>query len=169
MSDASIEFDEDIGGVITTAATEATEELLVGREDNLTFQTIQRAHEILDAAARQYGYHVESIKESLELTEVQRGDGELQVVFGWSHPAAEYFEFGTSPHTIQGNPVLVFVWEDRHNPPTWVKENFERARSDSGEPGYKTFLQSVEVDGVNEIRFVRGALDWLRRGGAAET
>jgi hypothetical protein len=167
MGNSSVEFDEDIGGKITTAATDATEELLVGRQNNLTFQTIQKAHSILDAAARQYGYHVESIKESLELTEVQRGDGELQVVFGWSHEAAQYFEFGTSPHTVRGNPVLAFVWEDRHNPPQWVKENFERARSDSGEPGYLTFLRKTEPDGVTEVRFVRGALEWLRQGGAS--
>jgi hypothetical protein len=167
MTDASIEFDDDIGGVITTAATDATEELLVGRENNLTFQTIRRAHRILDAAARQYGYHVDAIKESLELTEVEKSNGELEVVFGWSHEAAQYFEFGTSPHVVRGNPVLVFVWEDRHDPPEWVREQFERTRSDSGEPGYLTFLHKTEPDGVTEVRFVRGALDWLRSGGAA--
>jgi hypothetical protein len=116
----------------------------------------QAAHDRLRQYADQYDYRVDAIIESFELDTVERSDRTLTIRWGWTHEAAVYFEFGTSDHTIEGDPVLSFIWEERHNPPEWVRENYEREGD-----GYRVFLPEVEVDGVRETRFARRSLRYL--------
>ena len=117
-------------------------------------QAIEQSHEIL----RQYGsandYNVESIIDSLQVPEVERTANGFRVRWGWDHPAAPIWEWGASEYTIDGNPVLSFVWE---NPPAWVRDEFE-AEGD----GYRVFFGSVEHPGFPEARFARAVLDFLR-------
>jgi hypothetical protein len=153
----------DAGAIITEAATDEMRREFIGKENNLVFQTIEKAHRFLRRAGERYNYLVESVIESLEMVSTDERGGTLAINFGWAHPQAERYEYGTSAHTIQGDPILAFVWEDRHDPPGWVREQFDRARSDRGFGGYLTFLREVEVDGIKEIRFARRALDWLER------
>jgi len=115
-------------------------------------------HGRLDRFARKFDYQIESVKASLQPVEVERSGGTLTIRFGWEHEAFPYLEFGTSEHTIDGDPILSFVWEERHDPPAWVREEFE-AEGD----GYRVFLPEVEVAGVKETRAIRDALNWLRR------
>jgi len=156
-------FLDNAGGIITEELTDDVREEFVGGQNNLTFRTIQEAHASLREAAERYNYLVESVIDSLELVETQERGGEIAISFGWAHPQAERYEFGTSPHTIQGQPVLSFVWQDRHDPPEWVRDQFDRERSERGFGGYRVFLQEVDVAGIVEIRFVRGALRWLEQ------
>jgi hypothetical protein len=145
-------------GKLQEALFDDVERRLVGERDNLVAQAISFVHGRLDRYAREFDYRVEPIKESLVVEGVQRSGGSITVRFGWTHEAMPYLEFGTSEHTIGGDPVLSFIWEERHDPPDWVAEEFE-AEGD----GYRVFLPEVEVAGVRETRAVRDALNMLRR------
>jgi hypothetical protein len=75
--------------------------------------------------------------------------------FSYPHQASEYFEFGTEAHTITPTQadMLVFEWEDA---PPEVREMF----SDT----FPTvFFKQVEVDGIDELRFVRDSRDEVAR------
>lgn len=161
----------DAGGIITEELTDEVRREFVGKQNNLVFQTIQQAHTFLREDGERFNYLVEPVIDSLEMVETDERGGTLAINFGWAHPQAERYEFGTSAHTIQGDPVLSFVWEDRHDPPAWVRDQFQRARSERGFGGYRTFLREVDVAGIKEIRFARRALRWLRneleRGGGS--
>lgn len=137
------------------AALDKVEHEVVGKRDNLVHQFVQEAHDRLRAYGERHDYDVEPVIDSLAGPEVTRTERRLEVRIGWDHPAAPYFEFGTSDHTIQGEPVLSFVWED---PPDWVATEFEPEGD-----GYRVFLPEVEVDGLPKSRFIRDALEWLRR------
>lgn len=139
-----------------TAVLDAAETRLVGERNNLIFQAVQRVHDRLRAYGREFDYDVEPVIDSFGGVEVDRSPGQLRIRFGWEHPAIKYFEFGTSEHTIQGDPVLSFVWA-ADEAPEWVAREFE-AEGD----GYRVFLPEVEVAGIKESRAVRDAVNWLR-------
>jgi len=127
--------------------------------DGAIQNAIEAAHERLREYAQEFNYRIESVIASLQGPEIiEQSERHFRVRFGWDHEAAPYLEWGTSDHTIEGNPILSFIWEDRHNPPDWVAEQYEREGG-----GYRVFLPEVEVAGVRETRFARHALDWLRR------
>lgn len=148
MATISQSFEADLAD----AVLDDVEHELVGQADPLVFQAIQQSHEALRDFAGQYD--VGPIIDSLELTDVERTADGLTVRWGWDHPAAPFFAFGTSDHTVDGKPVLSFVWED---PPQEVREQFDR----EGE-GWRVFFSSVSVSGIDETRFVRIGLQWLR-------
>jgi len=130
----------------------------LGNDGHIT-GAIEAAHERLREYAREFDYRIESVIDSLQGPEIiEQSDRHFTIRFGWDHEAAPYLEWGTSDHTIEGDPILSFIWEDRHNPPDWVAEEYEREGG-----GYRVFLPEVEVSGVRETRFARHALDWLRR------
>lgn len=67
--------------------------------------------------------------------------------FGYLHPATVYFEFGTPDHEVEAQEaeMLAFEWPDA---PQEVREMF----SDT----FPTvFFESVEVSGINALRFVQ--------------
>lgn len=150
----------DAGGLITEAAREEVRRQMVGQERNLIARTIIEANSNLEEAAAVNEWDVESVTASWNVEVDERGDT-LAIRIENTHPAADYFEFGTSDHTINGDPVLSFVWEERHDPPEWVRENFEEETSEGGRPGYRVFLANVDVQGLPETRFLRSALDFL--------
>ncbi|MFC5278647.1 hypothetical protein ACFPM1_07750 [Halorubrum rubrum] len=127
--------------------------------DGPVMDAIEAAHERLREYGREFDYHVEPIIDSLQGPAIiEQSDRHFTIRWGWDHEAAPYLEWGTPEHTIEGDPVLSFIWEDRHNPPDWVAEEYEREGG-----GYRVFLPEVEVAGIRETRFARHAFDWLRR------
>jgi len=143
------------------AVMDDVEAQLVGEEANLIYEFVELVHERLRSYASRHGYDVQSTIDSLGPVEVDREDGRIAVTIGWTSEQMARFEWGVSPHTINGDP-LVFVWE---NPPDWVKEEFDQARSSGGEfqSGYKVFLQEVDHPGIPESRAIRDAWNGLRR------
>jgi hypothetical protein len=135
------------------ALLDAAERELVGRTGNLVFQAIQRSHEVLRSVGATEEYDIEPIIDSLGEVEVNRTDGAITARWGWTHEAAPFFEFGTRPHTVEGDPVLAFRWEDA---PPEVREQF-------AETFPVVFFQSVDVDGIEEAAFVRAGLSYLRQ------
>ena len=133
----------------------------VGRQGNLVHRAIQQSREALEDFADQY--NVGPIFDSLEGPDVTRTGNRITVRWSFEHPAAGYFEFGTADnYTIEGNPVLSFVWED---PPQWVRQEFDQARDPGGRfaTGWRVFFHTVDSgDGIAETRFTRWGLRWLR-------
>lgn len=148
----------DFEAELRAALLDDVERQLVGRRDNIVHRVVQRVHDVLREYADRYDYRAEPLLESLAQPQVSRGPRAVVVRVGWAHEAFPFFEFGTSDHTIEGNPVLSFVWEDRHDPPPWVAREFEREGN-----GFRVFLPEVEVAGLPESRAIRDTLHWLRR------
>lgn len=118
---------------------------------------IEHSHDVLRSVGQANDYHVDSIIDALQAPTVTRRSGGFQIRWGWDHDAAPFFEWGTPDnYTIDGNPILSFVWE---NPPSWVREAFEPEGD-----GYRVFFRSVDSGrGIEESRFVREGIASLRR------
>lgn len=144
-------FEDDL----REALLDDAERQLVGEQGNLVFQLIQQAHDILRAYGQRNDYDVEPVIESLGQVDVDRGRDSLTIRVGWEHEAAPFFELGTSDHTVEGNPLLSFVWED---PPAEVQEQWPNEGD-----GVRMIIDEVSVSGLPESRYVRDALHWLRR------
>jgi hypothetical protein len=142
------DFDRDVWQNIL----DDVERQLVGEFDPLVFQAVQEAHDTLRAYGASHDYDVESVIESFAGVEVDRTPSSITVTYGWDHPAAEYFEFGTSNHTVDGDPVLVFEFDAEEYP--YLKEMF---------PEGTAFLPQTEPSGLPEARFARDSQHWLRR------
>jgi len=153
MATVEREFEDKLN----EALLDELEHEFIGKPNNLVHQTVQQAHDILRAYGDAHDYDVEPIKRSAQ-REVRRTEDIVQSRMGWPHPAAPHFQMGTSPHTVEGDPVLRFVWEDA---PQGVREKWDHTERVDGDP--VVFLPEVEVDGLPESRFVRDALHWLRR------
>lgn len=144
-------LEDDFEDKMTEALVDATAEKLMS---DIIPRMIQQSHDVLEAYGSRNDYNVQPVIDSLQEPELEKRDGGLTVTWGWEHEAAPYFEWGTSAHTVEGNPILSWVWED---PPDWVKEQFEREGS-----GYRVFFTETEPSGIPEARFARAALDFLR-------
>lgn len=136
------------------AVLDNAEQQLIGRVEDAT----AHAHDTLRAYGEEFDYDVDPIIASFEGPIVDRSNDRLTIRWGWTHDASVYMEFGTSDHTVEGDPVLSFIWEDA---PTGVHETFPGTERVEGDP--RVFLPEVEVAGLEETRFVRDALNWLRR------
>lgn len=134
------------------ALLDSAEETMVGAQDNLVFQSIQRAHRQLSRYGTQNDYDTDPIEESFSGVDYSRDRTTIHAEWSWSHEAAGYVEFGTSDHTIQGQPLLVFEFDSGEYP--GLAEMF---------PDETAFLPEVSVSGLPESRFVRNSLNTLRR------
>jgi hypothetical protein len=134
------------------ALLDNAERTMVGAQDNLVFQSIQRAHRQLSRYGTRNDYDTDPIEESFAGVDYSRDRTSIHAEWSWSHEAAGYFEFGTSDHTIQGQPLLVFEFDGSEYP--GLAEMF---------PDETAFLREVEVSGLPESRWVRESLNTLRR------
>jgi len=117
--------------------------------------TVAKMDALLAAYGRRHDYDVGPVIESRTEPAITRDRTSIRAFWGYYHPAARPMAFGTSDHTVDGDPVLTFVWED---PPQWVTEEFEQEGD-----GYRVFFSSVDVSGLPAGRFVRDGLADLRR------
>lgn len=134
------------------ALLDNVENTLVGARGNLVFQSVQRAHRQLDRYGSSNDYRVETIQDSFTGVDASRDRSSIHAEWFWTHEAAGFFEFGTSDHSIKGDPLLVFMFDSGEYP--GLAEAF---------PGGTAFLEEVEVSGLPESRFVRNSLNSLRR------
>lgn len=152
---ATIEFDRD---ELTAETTRQLAAAMTGR-NGLAWQAIQQSHARLREWADEY--EVEPIIDSLEVPRdgpaFQPEAGQIDLEWRWTHPAAEFFARGTSPHTINGNPILSFIWEDA---PTEVSEMFPHTERVNGDP--RVFFSDVTVAGIDRTDYDRHGLAWLR-------
>lgn len=135
------------------ALLDSVERTMVGARDNLVFQSVQRAHGRLRRYGQRAGdYNVAPLIESFAGVDAKRDRTSIHVEWSWSHEGMRWLEYGTSDHTIQGDPVLVFQFDSQDYP--HLDEMF---------PDGTAFLPEVEVSGLPESRAVRESLNWLRR------
>jgi len=106
------------------------------------------------AYASRNGYDIDHIWEDFEGPFVDRSDGTITLRMKWPGLTA-LFEYGVSPHTIEGNPLLAFIWE---SPPEGTRP-----------PGAPEHIVADEVNwgsvtgGIPESRAIRDGLEWLRQ------
>lgn len=134
------------------ALLDGIENTLVGSQGNLVFQAVQRAHRQLSRYGNSNDYDTDPIEESFTGVDYSRDRTSIHAEWFWEHEAAGFMEFGTSDHTIQGQPLLVFGFDSGQYP--GLAEIF---------PNETAFLQEVEVSGLPDSRFVRESLAELRR------
>jgi len=122
----------------------------IGRD----LRDIARAKWISYAAAN--GYDIDHIWQDVEGPLVERDSDSVTIRVEWPGLTA-LFEWGVSPHTIDGNPLLVFIWEDA---PPEAREEFP------GDPP-RLFQQSVnwgsQTGGIPEARAIRDTIDEVGR------
>jgi len=141
---------------------EAVMDDVEARVEELVENFVEVAHANLRAYGQRHGYAVEGAIDSVSDVQVDRSDGRVTVRVGWSDEQMGRWEFGVSPHRIDGDPILSFVWED---PPNWVREEFDQARGAGGEfaSGWRVYFDSVDHPGIPESRAIRDAMNGLRR------
>jgi hypothetical protein len=114
----------------------------------------QVAEENWRSYAAEHDYDIDHIWEDAEGPFVERDEDSVNLRIEWPGLTA-LFEFGVSPHTIEGNPLLSFVWE---GPPEGTRP-----------PGAPKYVETQKVNwgsvtgGIPESRAIRDALNWLRR------
>ncbi|SEW10318.1 hypothetical protein [Natrinema salifodinae] len=133
-------------------ALDEAESKLVGQQNPVVYQAVRVSHGTLRSYAGRTDYDAESIIDSFAGVEVDRSDGELTVTWRWEHDAAVFFNNGTSDHTIDGDPVLVFRFDQDKYP--YLAEMF---------PDGTAFLPDADVSGLPQSRFVQAGLEWLRQ------
>jgi hypothetical protein len=104
-------------------------------------------------------WSVEAIAESVEIEwqpsepggELAKGDA---LVAEWTHPHANKIEVGVRPHEIEGDPILVFEWQ---NIPDDVAEQFRPQWEDSDafldEP--QVAFAKIEHPGIPGVGFIQ--------------
>lgn len=147
----------DFGDDLADAMLDEAEAKLIGEEANYIFQLVELVHAELRSYGRRNGYDVESTIDSLGTPVVDRSEGRVAVTVGWESEQMDRWEFGVSRHTIDGNPILSFIWED---PPQWVREEFDQGRSDDGTftSGWRVFFGSVDHPGIPASRAIRDSM-----------
>jgi hypothetical protein len=151
MTTLTSPFEDDL----REALLDDAERQLIGEQANLAQQFVQQAHDTLREYGQEFDMNIEPVIDSLEVGDVSRDSNGVSVRLEWTHEAAGYFEVGTSRHTVQGQPVLSFIWED---PPQWVREAFDQEAG-----GWRVFFAEVEVSGIPAARYIRDTLEWLRQ------
>lgn len=113
-------------------------------EDEIGPQLMSVARGNWQRYAQANGYDISFIHEEATYA-VERDGDSVDLRVEWPELTA-LFEFGVSPHTIQGNPVLHFYY-DRID--QWVTTEEVEWGSETG--------------GIPESRAIRDSLLWLRR------
>ena len=104
-------------------------------------------------------WSVEAIADSVEVSwESGESEGALAkgdaLIAEWTHPHADKIEVGVKPHTIEGDPILVFEWQ---NIPDDVAEQFRPQWEDPDsfldEP--EVAFTKVEHPGIPAVGYIR--------------
>ncbi len=150
MTDLPIFEDDARAAFVDVAEQRVQDEFLPLLDQHIT--------ERLEMYGSRNDYNVDVLIDAMRTT-TERTDRGVEAVVHLPHPSL-LFETGTVAHAIEARnaDVLSFVWERRHDPPQWVREEFEPE-----DDGWRVFLPRVEVRGLPEGRFVRDALHDIRR------
>jgi len=133
---------------------EAAKQALLDEAESQMPAWVDRLTAITELNWRQYasrkGYSIEHIWED-RTTSTRRTPNSVQATVRW--PFSALFEYGVSPHVIEGNPTLAFWWE---SPPEGTRP-----------PGAPSFVVADSVNwgsvtgGIDGSRAIRdGLLQW---------
>jgi len=147
------------------ATAEDFEETLEARSKELAMEAANRwfseSNERLLQGGDEHDYDVFPVVQSAQPP--QWDAREQAAVMSWPHRASAFFAHGTTSHEIEGDPLLVFEYEEMRG------EEF----ADTGKTWEEVFddfptvfLPRVEVDGIPRIPFdvegKRTAARWLQ-------
>lgn len=130
------------------------ENALYAEPDNLAFRFLRSANENFREYASRHDYDIDAIPDSGQVTDTQRSNRGVSATVEWPHRLTALFEFGVTPHVIEGNPRLAFSWP---SPPSGTRPQ-----------GAPSFVSTDKVNwgsvtgGIPESRSIRGALQLLR-------
>lgn len=101
----------------------------------------EEAQQRWQSYARAHDYDIDHIWEDAELVIERSPDG---VTLRIEYPElTALFEFGVSPHTIEGNPLLHFYWPEQDR---WVKtESVEWGSETGGIPASRAIRDSLNM------------------------
>lgn len=119
------------------------------------------ANETLTQAGDDHEYEVFPVVQSAQPPQWDENEG--AAVMAWPHQAAVFFEHGTTAHEVEGDPLLVFEWEEmRGEEFADTGKTFEEVFDEFP----TVFLPRVSVDGIPRIGFAeqgrRDAARWLK-------
>jgi hypothetical protein len=123
--------------------------------ERLARYVIELVHDNLRDYADRHDYDVESTIESVDWSVERSGDG-VTITIGWRDRQMLRWEFGTSDHTVPGDPVLVFPFDGDEYP--YLAEMFDEGIA---------YLPDADVTGLAESRAIRDAMNQLRREAGA--
>jgi hypothetical protein len=131
----------------TTTLEVAAEEISRDQAMEAANRVFSWSQDNLYAAGDDRGYDVESVAQMAQPPQWVESEG--GAVVEYPHPASNFFEDGTQTHEIVADgETLAFEWPDA---PREVQEMFE-------ETFPTVFFESVEVEGIEPLGFLRGAL-----------
>lgn len=110
--------------------------------DDIGPRLVDIARENWRAYASRHDYDIDHIWEDAELF-VERDDSSVEIRIEWPGLTA-LFEWGVDPHTIEGNPLLHFYWDEIDQ---WITTESVNWGSETG--------------GIPESRAIRDAIDQL--------
>jgi len=159
-------LEKSFEGDLQTALMNDAEKTMANLMDNF----VELVHTRLRSYGQRHGYDVAPTIASASRVRVDQQSGTITAHVGWADDQMTRWEFGVDPFTMPAREprtadVLSFVWED---PPQWVREEFDRARSTEGQfvSGWWVFLPEVdetEHPGIPESRAIRNSWNGLRR------
>lgn len=154
----TVSVDDRLPPTASSALLASARERVLDERGNLLFQAVRVAHGALRSWGARHDYDVEPVTESVEVTNVSSTDRTVSARVTWTHSGAKYMNFGVSPHTIDGNPIISYIWKDA---PQEVREMFSDTERVGGDP--RVFLQSVDHPGIPAARFVQAGVSWLQQ------
>lgn len=146
-----MKLDSDFEQDLQAAMRDEIEQTLRGDIGPLLRDT---AEEFFKQYAQRQGYDIEHIWQDASDPIVDVDDTSVSVRIEWPELTA-LFEFGVAPHTIDGSPLLQFVWDA---PPEGTRP-----------PGAPEFVVAESVNwgsvtgGIDEARAIRDAMNEVRR------
>lgn len=134
------QFENDLRDALIDDAEDA----LYNGPNNLAFQLLQDAETNFQNYANAHDYDIEHIWQDAKVTDARRTARGASARIEWP-PLTSLFEFGVSPHTIRGNPILHFFWAAKNR---WVRTEEVNWGSETG--------------GIPESRAIRNAINGFR-------
>lgn len=141
--------------------TDDMEAGLYAEPDNLAYQLLRAANQNFEEYASRQGYDIGGIPQSGKVTSTSRSRGSVSATIEWTHGLTALYEYGVSPFTMHGSPILSFYWD---SPPEGTRPE-----------GAPAFVNTTEVNwgsvtgGIPEARAIRGALNYIRLQGEGST
>lgn len=107
------------------------------------------SQDALFAGGDEHGYDVENVAQAA--SEPRWDETEGGYAFHYFHRAARFFNDGTAPHDIEGDPWLAFEWEEMHGEEYGdTGRTFDEVFSDTFP---LVFFRQVHVEGITALNF----------------